>query len=130
MGIDEIKKAYELMGRMTTAERVNYQNEQRQILYENKLIDFIQAGNMELFISGSAGTRFPQSDGLAFTNAGVVLYTVYSVYKKYPEMHVDTLFHEALIKMLDGPEGLLFTALNTIHAQLCNERIDNFGGVL
>ena len=116
------KQMYEEQKNMSSAERTNYQNEQRNNAIDQKTMRFIENGVLDLFIAGAAGARFPEEDGLAFTNAGIVLSSIYRVYLKYPDMRIDILFEEALIKLLNKNVGELYTALNTINSQLYFEQ--------
>jgi len=43
-------------------------------------------------------------------------------YQKYPELGVNNLLEQALIKLLNSGQGHFYTALNTIDTQLHNEK--------
>jgi len=119
---NDFKKILEEQKNMTSRERVNYQIEQRNNLIEKQLLRFINNNALDLFIAGGAGSRIPDQDDLAFTNAGVVLNAIYNVYQKYPELGVNNLLEQALIKLLNSGQGHFYTALNTIDTQLHNEK--------
>jgi len=114
------KKFEELRG-MTAVQREAHISELQEDFTEQQILRIINNDALDLFVAGAAGCRFPDADGLSFTNAGTVLNSIYRVYKKYPELNVDDLLNQALIKLLNGPEGYFYTALNTIYTQLWSE---------
>jgi len=118
----DFKKMYEEQKNKSARERVDIQNTQRNKMIEEQLLDFIKNDVLYLFVTGSAGSRFPDQDNLAFTNAGIVLNSIYNIYIKYPQLKVDNLLEEALIILLNGEHGYVYTALNTIDVQLYNEK--------
>lgn len=120
---NEYKEMIEKQKNMSPRQRADYQNEQRNKLVEQQALSFIKDGILHLFVAGGAGSRIPEQDNLAFTNAGVVLNAIYGIYIEYPELNVDDLLEQALIELLNGEIGYFYTALNTIDVQLYNEKI-------
>ena len=118
---NESRKNLEIQRNMTASQRSDYQNNQRQIQIENKLLRFVNNGMLHLFVAGGAGSRFADEENLSFTNAGIVLNAIYNVYEKYPDLKIDNLLEQALIKLLSSDIGYVYTALNTIDLQLHNE---------
>ena len=120
--IDIYKKIIEEQKNMNSWQRADYLYEQKNNMIEQEVLDFIKDDMLDDFLVGRFGSDFPDSSGLAYTNAGVVLNAIYSVYKKYPELKVNKLFEQALIKLLNEPIGSFYSALNTIYVQLKFEK--------
>ncbi len=114
-------KMMEELKNMPLSQRSDYLYELRSELAEQEALNYVKSGILDLFVLGAIG-RVPDQDNLAFTNAGVVLNTIYRIYKKYPELKVDDLLEQALIKLLKGEVGEFYAALNTIDTQLYNEK--------
>lgn len=120
--MNDYKKMLEEQKNKTNRERVDYQYNQKREFIEKQLLRFIKNDALYLFVAGGAGTRFVDEDDLAFTNAGIVLNAIYNIYIKYPELNIDNLLENALIILLQGEIGYVYTALNTIDTQLYNEK--------
>ena len=98
----------------------------RNRLLENTILDYIKHDVLELFIAGMGGTRFVDESKLSFTDANKVLEYIYRFYIMHPELHMDDLLEKSLIKLFRSEHnGYFFAALNTLDAQLRNEKNGN-----
>lgn len=92
-------------------------------LLENTILDFIRCEEFENFVAGMGGTRFEDDSGLAFTDANKVLEYIYRFDIMHPELHMCDLLEKALIKLFQSEyDGYFYSALNTLDAQLRNEK--------
>lgn len=93
--------------------------ERKNIQADNYLLFSISQGTFKQFVSiGMESKKANIEESNSIGNVRFILETIYRVYLKKPNLHIDKLFENTLIEMLNGNFYDFYAAMDTIKFHL------------
>lgn len=114
MELESMEQKYKERKNMSLYDRKN------KALEDSVLLDIRNNGNIDLFVSGALGGSDVGRNSITAVN--VILSTIYRVYENYPELNVDKLLRDSLIRFANEGPAALYQAMDTFYSQMKFEK--------